>query len=465
MMDIELLSSYGVKIAAPKIPKINESFDPIDEAVIGTKYPNIGKVIDVDIEELFDELELSVEGGPGVKPLLIWGAPGIGKTAIINAIAKKYFGANAKDEKRFIDFDLMTRSAEDFFLPFVANRDDEARAKRGEAPDTFLPVRRIDRPEDEELVNGPDGKGGILFFDEIARCNPRVQNVCLKLIDERKIGNYVLGKQWTIVCAANRKTDLSDDQKNAFHWDIAIANRFRQVNYAATLEGWTDFAANAKDEFGELLIDPKILAFLKFDIQHFHLIDPDTFSESDSGSEAWPSPRSWTDASVAIKERKRIHDRNGWKDRKGNKITADKWEKEQERILTTLVGSNAAGHFMGFKRLMDKINPEDIKKVWTKPKDAPKYSDKGLQMDEKHALISAAVFNVQGRKSLTNKEMDNFVEWLIVNKDPIMAMKTIRLLKDVVDFDLMDNEYFQIELQNALTDAYPHIFDDEYDKN
>ena len=159
-----------------------------------------------------------------------------------------------------IDFDLMTVSPEDFFMPTVLNQDDEEKARKGSVPDAWLPVRPIDKPDLEKDINGPDGKGGILFFDEIARCSTKVQNVCLKLIDERKIGNYVLGDKWIIICAANRKSDLSDDEQAAFHWSSTLANRFQQINYASSFEDWAPWASSAKDDLGEMLVDPTVEA-------------------------------------------------------------------------------------------------------------------------------------------------------------------------------------------------------------
>jgi len=458
--DIAILKDYGVTVTVPKIPSLKESENLwdgkplVNEAIISTKYPDMGKVKDVDSKGLDNFIRDTVEGGKNVKPLLIWGPPGIGKTAIINAIAKEYFGPEAKEERRLIDFDLMTMSPEDFFIPTVTNKD-TAQAKGARLPDEWLPVRRIDDKEAEKEINGPDGKGGILFFDEIARCSTKVQNVCLKIVDERKIGNYVLGENWVIICAANRKSDLSDDEQEAFHWSSTLANRFQQINYASTIADWKPWAMSATDDLGQLLVKPEIVAFLDFNQKYFHLLDPEDFSNTSGGSQAWPSPRTWTNASQALTNRERRYERNDWKDAKGKKISHDQWMEEQEDILAANVGSEAARAFLGFKKLLDKFDPRDIEKVYTDPDKAPKW--KGLAIDEINALISAACFQMRDKKELNKTQMDNFATWIINSKDAANAIKAINMLKEVVP-SVEDSDYWKDEVKGRYVDEFPNIF-------
>ena len=208
--DLALLSDLGVSVSAPKlkVEKLSESVLFLNEQIVNedavkTEYPDHGKIKDVHVDELEDYIKDVVEGGAKVRPLLVWGAPGIAKTAIINCIAKEYYGPKAKEERRIIDFDLMTMSPEEFFMPYIKNKDSkDARSSR--LPDEWLPLRRVDDPGAEKELNGPDGKGGIIFFDEIARCPIKVQNVCLTLMNERRLGNYVLGEKWCIIAEANR---------------------------------------------------------------------------------------------------------------------------------------------------------------------------------------------------------------------------------------------------------------------
>lgn len=454
-IDIEILKDNGVNIDYPRLPvREGRTYERIEEAVIQTKYPDAGKIRDVNAAELDAFIRDTVEGGKDIKPLLVWGAPGIGKTAILNAIAKEYFGPDAKEKRRLIDFDLMTMSGEDFFMPSVTGRDTPD-AKGARLPDEWLPVYRIDDPDGDKRVNGPDGLGGILFFDEIARCKVSVQNVCLKIIDERRVGSYVLGSKWVIICAANRKSDLSDDEQESFKWSSTLANRFQQVNFAAEIEDWAPWALSAKDDLGRMLVKPEIVAFLKFNQKYFHLLDPEDFSNSSGGSEAWPSPRSWTNASQAILAREARYEKNGWKDKFGKKIGGEQWMQEQQAILTANVGPDAASAFVGFQRLMKEIRPEDIELVWTNGAKAPKW--KGMKIDQTYALISAACFQVRGKETLTKAQMDNFTTWCVNSGDAPNSIKAMNLLYEVVPSVAKDN-YWIDNCKNRFVDAYPSIF-------
>jgi DNA polymerase III delta prime subunit len=463
--DINLAKEYGVTLSAPKFKdlakgKTNESLDEdfedenLDEAVISTKYPDVGKVVDVSVKELKSDIKDTVEGSIRQKPLLIWGAPGIGKTAIIDAIAELYFGPNAEENMRLIKFDLQLMQPEDFTLPTVSKKEGKA-PRLAKVADRFLPVYSVDDPNGDNEANGPDGKGGILFLDELARCSSKIQGICLTLINERKLGEFKLGSKWRVIAAANRKSDLSDDEVQNFHWSSTLGNRFRQVNYAATLADWTPWASNAKDELGELLVKPEIVTFLKFNEKYFHYLDPEDFSNLAGGSEAWPSPRSWTDASEAIKTRERRYQANGWKDEDGKKISHSEWQEEQEDILAKSVGREAARAFAGYQKLMDKISPSDIEKVWTNGKDAPKWNS--LSIDEKHAFISAVVFKKRDAKELTEAEMDSFADWIIANKDSAMAVKCLNLIQDMIP-SLWKNDYWKDEVKGKFVDAFPNIF-------
>jgi hypothetical protein len=457
--DIKLLSELGVNVQAPtlKVKEIKESIEPVDEAVVKTEYPDRGKIQDVHMAQLVNFIKDTVEGGKNVRPLLIWGAPGIAKTAIINTIAKEYFGKNAKQDKRLIDFDLMTISSEEFFMPYIKDKD-TPNPKSSRLPDEWLPMRRIDEPGKEDEINGADGKGGIIFFDEIARCSIKVQNVCLTLMNERRLGSYVLGEKWAIIAAANRKSDLSDDEQEAFHWSSTLANRMVQINFASTIDDWTPWAMTAKDDLGQLIVKPEIVAFLRFNSNYYHLLDPETFSTSSGGSEAWPSPRSWTNASDAIKAREKRYEAAKWKDKEGKIITQEKWKEEQESILSANVGPDASSAFVGFQALMQKINPEDIKLVFTDGKKAPKWTD--LKLDEKYALIASACFQMKDKKTMTKDQMKNFGDWLIVNKDAPNAIKAMRMITDVVP-GLTDDDYWNDSVWFKMVEAYPNVFSKE----
>lgn len=444
--DIALAKAEGVNI---KVPAIREGVDTsdhwghLDEAKVELTHPN-AEVQNVGNEELIEQLRDTIEGGEKGKPLLIWGAPGIGKTAIIEAVAKEYYGPNAKKEYRIIDYDLMTMSPEDFFLPAISGKEkgeitDKSKATR--LPDEFLPVYRIDDKDGDARVNGPDGKGGILFLDELARCNIRVQNVCLKLSEGRRLGSYVLGSKWVIVAAANRE---GDDDTGTYSFSSTLGNRFRQINYAPKFEDWNKWAKDALDEEGNLIVSPEILAFVRFNQdKYFHNLDPQVVDATGGKNTIYPSPRQWTNAAIQLKIRERRYQKDG------KRLN----DKETETIVASLVGKDAASAFMGFLKLMQKIDVNEIKAVYDNPGKAPGFI--GLSMDEKNALIASVVF-FKNKQDLNDKEKLNFIQWLIDIKDAPFAIKAMAMIQEVHP-SLKKDDYWEDTCKAQLFDAYPKL--------
>jgi hypothetical protein len=200
------------------------TFDQILEALKLQSDDN--QIRNVDGKELERLVEMVLRKGSAAKPLLIWGAPGIGKTAIVNAVLKKVKG----DGSRMLDFQLSMKEHDDFFLPSY----NVTKTKAVDLPKSYLPVwEDLDSMTDEERKAADAACGqGLLFLDELSRAKPQVQDVCLKLIGERKLGDsYKLGSGWSVIAASNR---LEDDLDTQHDLSMALANRFRQVNYSPT---------------------------------------------------------------------------------------------------------------------------------------------------------------------------------------------------------------------------------------
>ena len=113
--------------------------------------------------------------------LMIWGAPGIGKSSVVEAVAK---------EKGIELIDLrISQLAPTDLRGIPVPKDDKACWY----PPEFLPT---------------SGKG-ILFLDEINMAPPAVQGIAQQLILDRKVGSYKVPDGWFIWRAGNRKESLT----------------------------------------------------------------------------------------------------------------------------------------------------------------------------------------------------------------------------------------------------------------
>src|SRR5512139_2442913 len=139
-------------------------------------------------------------------PVLLWGEPGIGKTAALNRLAET------------LDLPLTTVIASvhepsDFSgLPVVG--DDPAEQGVPMAPpDWAVRLVRAGR--------------GLLFLDELSTAPPAVQAALLRLVLERRVGALRLPPGVRIVAAANPRSSAADG------WELSppLANRFVHLQW------------------------------------------------------------------------------------------------------------------------------------------------------------------------------------------------------------------------------------------
>lgn len=189
-------------------------------------------------------------------PLMIWGSPGIGKSAIIQQIAQE-------EGIECIDLRLSLLNPVDLRgLPLV-NR--ESHKAEWLSPD-FLP-------------NGKSAEKGILFLDEINLAPASVMSAGYQLILDRKLGSYRLPDGWKIFAAGNR----AEDQANVTKFPAPLSNRFIHIDLEADLEEWRKWALGHN-------VSPEIISFLSKMPQHL-------FKMPKSGEKSFPTPRSWGNAS------------------------------------------------------------------------------------------------------------------------------------------------------------------------
>ncbi|WP_364709321.1 AAA family ATPase [Streptomyces ossamyceticus] len=209
-------------------------------------------------------------------PVLLWGEPGIGKTAALTQLAAA------------LDLPLTTVIASvhepsDFSgLPVVG--DDPAEQGVPMAPpDWAVRLVRAGR--------------GLLFLDELSTAPPAVQAALLRLVLERRIGTLQLPPEVRIVAAANPRSSAADG------WELSppLANRFVHLQWTHDHEvvvrglGGTWPRATlprlAPERFPEA-VDHARRAVCGLLAARPKLVHQLPNSESRRGG-AWPSPRSW----------------------------------------------------------------------------------------------------------------------------------------------------------------------------
>ncbi|MEV4947073.1 MoxR family ATPase [Streptomyces sp. NPDC053755] len=209
-------------------------------------------------------------------PVLLWGEPGIGKTAALTQLATS------------LDLPLTTVIASvhepsDFSgLPIVG--DDPA-------------VRGVPMAPPQWAVEIVRAGRGLLFLDELSTATPAVQAALLRVVLERRVGTLKLPPGVRIVAAANPRASAADG------WELSppLANRFVHLHWVHDREVVVRGLGGVwpRAELPRLAPDrlPEAVAFARRAVCGFlearpKLIHRLPTTETRRGG-AWPSPRSW----------------------------------------------------------------------------------------------------------------------------------------------------------------------------
>lgn len=260
-------------------------------------------------------------------PVILWGAPGQGKTKTLQEIAR----ANGMHLEEVL---ASIREPSDFAgLPYVV----DARTTLI-APDW---AQRIAK------ATGA-GKSAMLFFDEISTAPPASQAALLRVALERVAGDLYLGDDVAIVAAANPPEMAADG------WDLAapMANRFCHLDWALTAEAVRDGFSLGWAEVPVPQVDPARAetetTAAKLLVAAFLTTRPDLVTvmptaSADAGR-AYPTPRSWEMAATLY----------GF-------ATAAGVSPVARRILVTgAIGQAAAAEFLAYVADLDLPDPEDV---------------------------------------------------------------------------------------------------------
>ena len=190
------------------------------------------------------------------RPIFIWGAPGIGKSALVQKFA---------DEVGMPCVSLLGSqlAPEDIIgIPQIRGNTSE-----------FLPPKMIAREEPY-----------VLFLDELNACSQEVQKAFYSLIHERRIGEYHLPEGSVVIGAGNRTQDGAIVKTMS----SALINRMFHVQLVANAKEWLNWAYEEE-------LHPWVIDYITQRPDHL-------FSEPPKTEEPYSTPRSWHMLSDALKE-------------------------------------------------------------------------------------------------------------------------------------------------------------------
>lgn len=187
---------------------------------------------------------------------ILWGKPGIGKTAIGEQIAKD-------TARKFFEFRTSLHEPTDLRAEMYVSNDGTPKFK---IPDFFT-------------YTGP----ALLLLDEANRGTVMMQNALLGLVHEGRVGDNVAPKSLAMIVCCNYETDGGGISKMT----AALGGRGIHADVVADLDDWCDWAIGAN-------VAPVVIAYNRFKRTSLHNFNP--------VERTGPSPRTWHMASDIYKQ-------------------------------------------------------------------------------------------------------------------------------------------------------------------
>ena len=209
--------------------------------------------------QLANYLSASISAG---HPVLVTGAPGIGKSDII-AQAARTAGAEV-----ILSHPVVSDPTDAKGLPWKVE---------GENVATFLPFGDLARALDSTVST-------VWFLDDLGQASPAVQASFMQLLLARRVNGHILPDCVTFVAATNRRTDRAgvsgvlEPVKGRFYTILELE---------PSLDDWSNWAIDND-------IVPELIAFLRFRPDLLSAFEP-TADLTNS-----PTPRTWSHVSSIL---------------------------------------------------------------------------------------------------------------------------------------------------------------------
>ncbi|MBQ7358442.1 MAG: AAA family ATPase [Clostridia bacterium] len=192
--------------------------------------------------------------------VMLWGAPGVGKSQGIRQVASRISERTGK-RVDITDVRLLLFNPVDLRGIPTANADKTLAV--------WLKPKIFQMDESEDVIN-------ILFLDEISAAPQSVQAAAYQITLDRTVGEHKLPDNCIVVAAGNRVTDRSV----AYTMPKALANRLCHMEIDVDHDSWHRWAVGAG-------INSIVLGFLQ--------CNPSMLMKFNANSDAlaFPTPRSW----------------------------------------------------------------------------------------------------------------------------------------------------------------------------
>ena len=219
------------------------------------------------IKDEFGDYRISIEHQ---RPVFLLGAPGIGKTAIMEQIAQET-GVN------LVTYSMSHHTRESALgLPVIVHRNyTGADVQISEYTMSEIVATLYDTIEATGI------KEGILFLDEINCVSESLAPAMLQFLQYKVFGLHQVPAGWVVVTAGNPP----EFNKSVSEFDIVTLDRVKRVECQPDFDVWKEYAYYAG-------VHPAIISYLELHPDHYYMVDA-----SDKNNYRFVTARGWEDLS------------------------------------------------------------------------------------------------------------------------------------------------------------------------
>lgn len=341
------------------------------------------------------------------RPILLMGPPGIGKTAIMEQVAKE-LGIN------LVSYTITHHTRQSAIgLPFISQKEYDGR----EYSVTEYTMSEIIASVYEQIEKSGIHEG-ILFLDEINCVSETLAPTMLQFLQYKKFGNHKVPDGFVIVTAGNPP----EYNKSVRDFDIVTLDRVKRIFIEEDYNAWREYAYKAD-------IHGSIMSYLEIKKKNFYNI------VSDVEGKRFVTARGWEDLSQVMKvyEELRIP------------VTKD-------FVIQYLQDEEIANDFANYYELYNKYrNIYRIPEILDGTVEVEADSIKDAPFDEKLSLIGL----------LTDALTQEFKSYVYELESQKQLLEQLKYLRE----DLKQEKGAAVAILGRLTEAKRRIFERQKELN